>query len=262
MTLSPLRGQGLRGLLSPLGLILGGQAPPGDNIPTPVAPANASGPADITGPVNVTAPADDVSPAQGASPVTRSDPVSESSPVKIGSPVKTDSTVEASKKPQGPAKTSEKLAKQAITVDTLEKCLEEVKQPVAASSSSRDQGPPPVSEDATIPEDGLQGGQTLEEVMEGLTDPLDKSSLMDTEEIELDYNEDSILGNSDTEQVELQELDPGMVDSLLGPSTSAGQDDKGSLENSKSASTEEPMEEGEEVPEKLERGQSPLQLPS
>jgi hypothetical protein len=36
-----------------------------------------------------------------------------------------------------------------------------------------------VSTDATIPEDGLQGGQTLEEVMEELTDPLDQSSRMD-----------------------------------------------------------------------------------
>jgi hypothetical protein len=75
---------------------------------------------------------------------------------------------------------------------------------------------------------------------------------MDIDDFEPDYDEDSILGNSDTEQGELRELGPGMVDSLLGPSTSTGQADKGSLENSKSASVEEPMEEGEgeETPEK------------
>jgi hypothetical protein len=107
-----------------------------------------------------------------------------------------------------------------------------------------------VSKDATIPDDGLQGGQTLEEVMEELTDPLEQSSRMDIDEFVPDYDEDSILGNSDTEPVELQELDPGMVDSLLGPSTSTGQTDAGSLGNSKSANAEEPMEEGEETPEK------------
>jgi hypothetical protein len=69
---------------------------------------------------------------------------------------------------------------------------------------------------------------------------------MDIDDFEPDYDEDSILGNSDTEQVELQELDPGMVDSLLR----LGRLTQGSLENSKSASIEEPMEEGEETPEK------------
>jgi hypothetical protein len=236
-TLTP-EGSGPTRPTEPSGTVSGG------NTPTPVAPANDSGPADNTGPVSTTGPADDVSPAQEASPVTEPNPVSEPGPVKAASPAK------VSKKPKGPAKTSKKLAKQAITVDTLEKCLEEVQQPVAASSSSRGQGPPPVSADATIPEDGLQGGQTLEEVMEELTDPLDQSSRMDIDDFEPDYDEDSILGNSDTEQVELQELDPGMVDSLLGPSTSTGQADTGSLENSKSASIEEPMEEGEETPEK------------
>jgi hypothetical protein len=116
--------------------------------------------------------------------------------------------------------------------------------------------------DITIPEDGLQGGQTLEEVMDELTDPLDQSSRMDINEFVPDYDEDSILGNSDTEPVELQELDPGMVDSLFGPSATAGLADSESSGNSKSASTkaskgssnptpaaegtEEPMEEREE----------------
>jgi hypothetical protein len=163
--------------------------------------------------VITTGPVDNVSPAQEASPAVEPGPVSGSSPVKCVGPVK---------KSKGLVKTSKKSAKQAITVDTLEKCLEAVEQTVAASPLSGGHEPPTTSMDTTIPEDGLQGGQTLEEVMEELTDPLDQSSCMDIDEFVPDYDEDSILGNSDTEPVELQELDPGMVDSLLGPSTTAG----------------------------------------
>jgi hypothetical protein len=68
--------------------------------------------------------------------------------------------------------------------------------------------------DTSIPCDGLQGGQTLKEVMDSLKDSLDMSSRMDVEmEFKPDYYEDS---NSDTEDVELQDLDPKLVDSLLG----------------------------------------------